>query len=159
MLRTFVQLRLLRRWHFLHVFPGATRIGGLERRLEVLLKAADCNEGSSEERSIKLTPKSLNVLQLPGCPKGTSFSFLDSVEGHPRDSEPMELRFELVIDRSSCVSDIDLLRDLWRGPCMGKGSWFGFSFPNREPRIGTFEGWITSVGGALCKGCAECMPL
>jgi len=112
MLRTFVQLRLLTQRHFLHVFPGATPIGGLEGRLEVLLRSTKLTDGISGELSIKLTPKSLNVLELPGCPKGASFSPLDSVEGIPRDSEPMEVRFELVIDKSSCVSDIDLPRDL-----------------------------------------------
>lgn len=102
-----MQLRLLTEQHFLHV----------------LLKA-NCREGRSGwGGSIKLTPKSLYLLeQLPGWPNGTSFSFLDSEEGHPRDSEPMELMFELEIDKSSCANDIDLPRHLRRGSCMRKGS-------------------------------------
>jgi len=62
MLSTFVQLRLLTERHFLHVFPEVTHIGGLESRLGVLLKPANCGEGSSGWRSIKLTPKSLYLL-------------------------------------------------------------------------------------------------
>lgn len=109
---TFVQLRLLTERHFLHVFPEVTHIGGLESRLEVLLKPANCGEGSSGCRSIKLTPKSLYLLQLPRWPSGASFSFLDSEGGHPKDSEQMELKFELEIDKSSCGNDLDLPRDL-----------------------------------------------
>lgn len=93
----------------MHVFSEIGDIGGLQ----TLLKLANCCEGSSGGSSIKLNPKSLNLLPLPDLTKIASFSSLDSEGGHPWDSERVEFTFEFEVDLSPRGNDIELPRDNW----------------------------------------------